>query len=446
MAQITYPMTKGPIGKRMFFFALPILLGALFQQLYNTADSLIVGNFLGSNALAAVSSSSSLIFMLIGFFNGISIGAGVVISRYFGAGQPEKMHKAIHTTVAFGLVASLLLTLAGITLSEYILRWMDTPENVIADSVTYLRLYFWGSLGFVMYNIFVGILQAVGDSRHPLYYLMISSAVNVVLDILFIRAFHMGVGGAAIATVISQFLSAGLCLLQLLRTDGSHRLCLREVGFDWPMLKEIIRMGLPSGLQNSVISIANVVVQANINVFGSMAMAGCGAYTKIEGFGFLPITSFAMALTTFIGQNLGAKEYDRARKGARFGILVTVLMAECIGILIFWLAPTLIAAFDSTPEVIHFGVDKARTSALFYFLLAFSHAISAVLRGAGKAIVPMLTMLTCWCVIRVAFLSIVVPITGSIQTVYFVFPLTWGLSSLFFFIYYNKANWVHGLD
>ena len=437
------PMTEGSIGKRITLFAMPIFLGNLFQQLYNTADSLIVGNFLGSNALAAVSSSGSLIFMLIGFLSGMSIGAGVVIARYFGAGDRENMDLAIHTTVAFGLAASVVMTLVGVLLSPQILRLMATPEVVMGDSVTYLRIYFAGSVGFVMYNIFVGILQAVGDSRHPLYYLMVSSLVNIVLDIAFIAGFGMGVEGAAIATVISQLVSALLCLIQLTCRQKNCRLYLRRIAFTPRLLKQIIRMGLPSGLQNSIIAFANVVVQSNINSFGELAMAGVGAYSKIEGFGFLPITSFAMALTTFIGQNLGAGQYERVRKGARFGIWTTVVLAELIGVAVFVFAPQLIAAFDSNPEVISIGVAKARTSTLFFFLLAFSHAISAVLRGAGRAIVPMTVMLVFWCVVRVSFLTITVPLTHSILMLYCVYPLTWSLSSVTFLLYYKKADWLH---
>ena len=436
-------MTEGSIGKRITLFAMPIFLGNLFQQLYNTADSLIVGNFLGSNALAAVSSSGSLIFMLIGFLSGMSIGAGVVIARYFGAGDRENMDLAIHTTVAFGLAASVVMTLIGVLLSPQILRLMATPEVVMGDSVTYLRIYFAGSVGFVMYNIFVGILQAVGDSRHPLYYLIVSSLVNIVLDITFIAGFGMGVEGAAIATVISQLVSALLCLIQLTCRQKNCRLYLRRIAFTPRLLKQIIRMGLPSGLQNSIIAFANVVVQSNINSFGELAMAGVGAYSKIEGFGFLPITSFTMALTTFIGQNLGAAQYERAKKGARFGIWATVVLAELIGVAVFVFAPWLIAAFDSNPEVISIGVAKARTSTLFFFLLAFSHAISAVLRGAGRAIVPMTVMLVFWCVVRVGFLTITVPLTHSILMLYWAYPLTWALSSLTFLIYYKKADWLH---
>lgn len=436
-------MTSGSIGKRMMFFALPLLLGNLFQQLYNTVDSLIVGNFLGSSALAAVSSSGSLIFMLIGFLSGISAGAGVVISQYFGAEDVPNIQRAVHTAVAFGIAAGLLMTIVGILLSPQILAWMGTPESVMPESISYLQIYFSGSLGFVLYNVFVGILQAVGDSRHPLYYLMASSVINLVLDILFIGFFHTGVSGAALATVISQVFSAILCFVQLLRTKESYQLRLSSIRFDLPMLGRIIRIGLPSGVQNSIIAFANVVVQSYINAFGEMAMAGYGAYTKIEGFAFLPINSFTMAMTTFVGQNLGAGQTERTRKGARFGILVTVVMAELIGVIVMLFAPQLIAASDSTPAVVQFGVEKARTAALFYCLLAYSHSVASVIRGAGKAVVSMLIMMTFWCVVRVAFLAVSIPFTHSVLMVYAVYPLTWALSSVAFFFYYRRANWLN---
>lgn len=445
MAHTTQPMTQGPIWKRITYFALPIFLGNLFQQMYNTADSLIVGNFLGKNALAAVSSTGSLIFMLIGFLSGIAIGAGVVISRYFGGNKLEEMSKAVHTTVAFGLVAGVVMTAVGVGLSPQILRWMDTPENVMYNSQLYLSIYLMGSLGSVMYNVCVGIMQAVGDSRHPLYYLIVSSVVNVVLDLFFIAVLGMGVDGAAWATIIAQYVSAIMCLWRLLRVKDNYRVELRKIRFHWDMLKRVVRFGLPSGVQNSIIAIANVVVQSNINHFGDAAMAGVGAYSKIEGFGFLPITSFTMAMTTFVGQNLGAGQIERTKRGARFGTITSVILAGLIGVAVFIFAPQLIAAFDTSPDVIAYGVDKARTSVLFYCLLAFSHAMASILRGAGKAVVPMFVMMICWCIIRVSFLAIAVPLTGSIQMVYWVYPLTWFLSSVTFLWYYRRMDWNRNL-
>ena len=439
-------MTEGSIAGQMLRFAAPLFLGNLFQQLYNTADALIVGNMLGNDALAAVSATGTLVFLIISLFVGISAGAGVLISRYFGAQDYEKLEKAIHTNVAFSLVAGLLMTAFGVIFTPQLLTWMGTPPDVMDLSVTYIRIFFAGSLGLVLYNGLRGVMQAVGDGKNPLKYLIFCSCLNVVLDISFIGLFHTGVGGAALATIISQFLSGLLCLRRLMHTDEEYRVVLKKIRFHWPTLKLIVRYGLPSGIQNSVIAIANVVVQANINDFGKMAVAGCGAYSKIEGFAFLPITSFTISLTTFVGQNLGAREYGRAKKGARFGMLCAIIAAEAIGLLVYLLAPLLIRAFTDEPESIGFGVDKAHICSLFFFLLAASHSLAAVLRGAGKAVIPMISMLAFWCVIRVTFLHFMVPIYNSIDTVNWVYPLTWALSTVFLGIYYWRADWIHTFE
>lgn len=439
-------MTEGSIWKKIIAFAVPLFLGNLFQQLYNTADSLIVGNFLGSNALAAVSSSGNLIFLLVGFFNGIAVGAGVVIARYYGARNIRDVQKSIHTTIAFGLAAGAVLTVLGVILAPIILVWMGTPAEVLPESTVYFRIYFTGSLAFVLYNVFVGILQSVGDSKHPLIYLIVSSLINIILDLLFVGVFHLGVGSAALATIISQFASAFLCLVHLMKAPEDYRVCLNRIRIDRSMLRQIISNGLPTGFQNSVIALANVVVQSNINRFGKMAMAGCGAYSKIEGFGFLPITCFAMALTTFVSQNLGAKQYDRAKKGARFGILCSITTAELVGCFIYIFSPVLIAAFNSDPLVIANGTAQARTVTLFYFLLAFSHCIAGILRGSGKSTVPMLVMLVCWCIIRVTYITIIVRFIPDIRVVFWAYPLTWCLSSIIFLLYFLKGDWVHGFE
>ena len=435
-------LTEGSIPGKMLAFAFPLFLGNLFQQFYNIADSLIVGNFIGSDALAAVSSSGALIFLLVGFFNGISVGAGVIIARFFGAKDHKNLERAIHTTVAFGIVAGLSLMILGLLITPLILRWMGTPADVLPSSILYFRIYFLGSLAFVLYNAFVGILQAVGDSKRPLMYLIISSIVNIVLDLLFIAVLHLGVGSAAMATVISQIVSAILCFRRLTSTTEVYRIDIHKIRFDMEILKQIISIGLPTGLQNSIISLANVVVQSNINVFGKMAVAGCGSYSKIEGFGFLPVTCFSMALTTFISQNLGARQFDRVKKGVRFGVLCSVLIAELMGILIYIFSPYLIAIFNADPEVIAYGVLQARTVTLFYFLLSYSHCMAGVFRGAGKSSVPMLVMLACWCIIRVSYITIIVKFIPQIQVIFWAYPLTWTLSTIVFTIYFLKADWM----
>ena len=439
-------LLEGSIWKGIVSFAIPMFLGNLFQQLYNTVDSLIVGKFLGSEALAAVTSSGSLIFLMVGFFNGIAMGAGVIISKYFGAKDYDNLKKAVHTDVAFGLVAGGLLTVIGMLLAPQMLLWMGTPADVLPNSIAYFRTYFMGSLAFVMYNIVMGILQATGDSKHPLYYLILSSIINVILDLLFVGVFRWGVASAALATAISQATSASLCFIRLVRTKDVYQVHIREIRFHPQMLKQIISIGLPTGMQNSIIAIANVVVQSNINAFGMLAVAGSGVYSKIEGFVFLPITCFSMSLTTFIGQNLGAKQFDRAKKGARFGVICSITLAELVGVLVYTLMPVLATFFDSNSEVVAIATLQARTESLFYFLLAFSHCISGILRGAGKSAVPMYVMLIAWCAIRITYITIAVRIVPVVQTIYWAYPLTWTISSIIFLIYYLKVDWVHGFE
>lgn len=439
-------MTKGNPYSLMMGFALPIFLSQVFQQLYNTADALIVGKFLGTNALAAVTSSGTLIFLLISFFMGTAMGGGVVISKFFGAGDKEQVSRAIHTILAFGIVSGIVLTVVGVAFTPAFLRWMQTDPEVMPEAVEYFRYYFLGALAMVLYNICRSIMNALGDSRRPLYYLIFSSILNVVLDVLFIGAFHWGVWSAAAATVISQAASVVLCMVYLLQKGNIYTVELAKIRFHKATLIEIIRYGLPSGVQNSVIAFANVIVQSQINSFGKLAMAAYGTHAKIEGFAFLPITSFNMACTTFISQNLGAKQYERAKKGARFSILAAVLLAELIGIGYYIFAPQLIGIFDKTAGVIALGVQQARTVALFYFLLAFSHSIAAVCRGAGKAFVPMVIMLSIWCVVRITYIIIVMRFIGEISYIYWAYPLTWGISSVIYLGYYLFSDWVHGFD
>lgn len=439
--QRTVDMTRGSIWRHIVRFAVPVLLGNLFQQLYNTFDSIVVGRFAGKDALAAVASSGNLIFMMTSFFIGLTMGAGVIISRWFGGHDEQRLRDAIHTDVAFGVACGAFLTVAGVCFTPQILIWMHTPSQVLPLATLYFRIYFAGSLAAVLYNVFTGILQAVGDSRSPLVFLVIASLTNVALDLLFVGALDMGVAGAAAATVISQLLSASLCLRRLLGMEGACRLNLRAIRFHKGQLRLILNQGIPTGLQNSVIAIANVLVQSNVNAFGGDAMAGQGANSKVEGFVFLPITAFSMAMTTFIGQNLGAGAYERARRGARFGVSCAVLLAEGIGVLVYLLAPYAIALFNDDPDVVSVGVAGARTEALFYGFLAFAHAVSAVLRGVGKAKIPMYTMLGCWCVLRVAFITVTLRFYHEIGVIFWAYPLTWMCSCVVFVICYLRINW-----
>lgn len=439
-------LTKGNPYSVILAFALPIFLSQLFQQLYNTADTLIVGQFLGVKSLGAVSSSGNLIFLLVSFFNGTAMGAGVVISRYFGAKNEENVKKAIHTNIALGIVSGIFLTAIGIALTPTFLRWMNTDKKIMPEAVEYFRYYFIGATATVMYNICRSIMNAVGDSKRPLYYLIFSSVLNILLDLMFVGWFGWGVWSAAVATVISQAASVVLCFAYLLKKGNIFTVEIKKIRFHKDMLKEIIRFGLPAGVQNSVIAIANVIVQSQINSFEMFATTAYGVYSKIEGFAFLPITSFTMAITTFISQNLGAEKYDRAKKGARFGIIVGVVSTELIGVAIYFSAPYLIKLFDSTPEVIELGTRQMRTVSLFYFLLAYSHSIAAVCRGAGHSMVPMIIMLCVWCLLRVVYIAIVMHFINEIVYIYWAYPITWSISSIIYMIYYYCTDWIHGFD
>ena len=434
-------MTEGPIIKSILMFALPLFVGQLLQQLYNMVDAWVIGNFADNDAFAAVSSAGSMTFLIVGLFNGISIGGGVIISRYFGAGDKENVVKAIHTNFLFGIIASVFGTVFGLLFVPHILQWMNIPESVMPDSLSYYGIYFGGVSTVIMYNICMSIMRALGDSIHPLYYLMISSGINVVLDLLFVVGFRWGVAGAASATVIAQGVSVALCIVKMCRSTEYTRLDFKKLHFYKDIMAEVIKQGLPTGIQTSVSSIGNIVVQSNINSFGAFAMAGVGAYAKIEGFIFLPIMSMTMALPTFISQNLGAKNYDRAKKGARFGILFGVITAEILGIVFYVAAPMLLRIFLDTPKSIEFGTIHIRIIALFFFLLALTHCSAGVLRGCGKAFIPMATMLAFWCGVRVTYVTCALKVVPEFRMIGWAYPLTWCLSAVTLFTIVLRMDW-----
>ena len=434
-------LTEGPIVKNILLFAIPLFLGQLLQQFYNMADAWVIGNFANNDAFAAVSSAGSMTFLVVGFFNGIAIGGGVIISKYYGAKEEGKVIKAIHTNFLFGIIASVLSTAAGLVLMPYILIWMKTPESVMPNSLSYFTIYFGGVSTVIMYNICMSIMRSLGDSIHPLYYLILSSVVNVILDLLFVAVFQWGVAGAAVATVIAQGLSVILCLIRMCRIQDYTRLDFKKIHFYKDIMAEVIKQGLPTGIQNAVISIGNLTVQTNINSFGAYAMAGVGAYSKIEGFVFLPIMSMSMSLPTFVSQNLGAKKLDRAKKGSIFGIIFGMITAELMGVLIYFTAPVLLKFFVDTTESIQYGTTHAKVTALFFFLLALSHCAAGVLRGCGKAFVPMMTMLAFWCGVRVVYVTSILKIIPQFQMISWAYPLTWSLSSVVFMIVLLRMDW-----
>lgn len=446
-------MTEGDFRKILLLFAIPIFLSNLFQQLYNAVDSVIVGKFLGNTALAAVSTSGNIIFTFICFFTGTAMGAGVIIAKYYGAKDYDSVDRAVHTDVALGILFGVAITVLGVTLTPLVLELVNTDAEVLPYAETYFRIYFSGVFFNIMYNIFVGILQAFGDSRHPLYYLIASSALNVVLDLIFVGLLgeYIGVGGAALATVLSQVLSCALCLKRLTRLNAPYKLSLKKIRFHKDILVQILRYGVPSGIQNSVIGIANTIVLGNINSFGKAASAGYGSYAKIEGFAFLPITCFSMGISTFISQNLGARNYERAKKCAKFGITCSLILSEITGLFFFIFAPQLIGIFvnkteENYGEIIYYGVRQMRIEALCYFLLAFSHCVAGICRGAGRAAVPMVVMLSVWCILRIIYITVILGFVNDISMIYWAYPITWTISSLIFLVYYFKSDWIHTFD
>ncbi|NCC88037.1 MAG: MATE family efflux transporter [Clostridia bacterium] len=436
-------MINGVIWKELLFFSIPLLIGNLFQQLYNTVDSIVVGNFIGDNALAAVNSSGAIVNLLVSFFMGLSLGAGVVISNYFGARNEVEVHKAIHTSMALTIAAAIMATILGVTLTPIILQLVNVDPEVMENSILYLRLYFLGISGLIIYNMGSGMLRAVGDSKSPLYFLIVSSITNIILDIVFVTVFHMGIAGVAIATIIAQFASAVLTIYKLMKTEQMYKLSLRKIRFYKETFIKMVKIGLPSALQNAVVSLSNVVVQANINSFNKIAMAGAGSYMKVDGFAIMPVMSFSMALTTFVGQNIGAQKYDRVKKGARAGIIMSCLTSGFISALLVLFAPQVMSIFSSNADVIEIGKLMMYCVVPGYLLLAVSHCLAGVLRGAGLTKIPMIVMIFCWCICRVLWITIMVSLFHDIRYVFMGWPITWVLSAIILIIYYKKANWLY---
>lgn len=437
----TRDMTQGTIWKHLVAFALPLMLGNLFQQLYNTVDSIVVGNFVSKQALAAVGSTTSIINMLVGFFSGVSVGAGVIISQRFGAKDAEGVHRAVHTTVAMTLIIGVVGTVVGVLLSPLMLTLMKTPADVYVEARTYLRIYFAGISGLMLYNMGSGILRAVGDSRRPLYFLILSSVVNIVLDLVFVLVFHMGVEGVAYATIIAQFVSAGMILLTLNRTKDVHRFQPSRLRIDPAMLRSIIGVGLPSGLQQALTSFSNVFVQGYINSFGTNCVAGWSCYHRIDQFILLPMQSISMASTTFVGQNIGKRDLERSEKGVHTAVRLSLLVTGClIGLVVLFCAP-LIRIFNSDPGVMEYGTMFIRLISPFYLIVCFNQIYAGALRGAGDAKAPMVIMLCSFVLFRQLYLAIG---TQFLNTEWFVglgYPAGWAMCSALQLTYYYKSRW-----
>lgn len=442
MDKQTNLMTEGNILKKIFFFSVPLILGNLFQQLYNTVDSIIVGNYVGKGALAAVGSSTSTINLLIAFSQGAAVGAGVVIAQYLGAKEKQKVEEAVHTAMGIAIALGMILTVLGIALSGTILRLMDTPVNVIEQSNLYLKIYFAGVVFNVIYNMGAGILNAAGNSKRSLIYLCYASVINIVLDLLLIRVFKMGVEGAAIATDISQIASSVFVVAYLMRTREDYKIQLKKLKIHKNMAYGIIKVGLPTGIQNMVISFSNVLVQSSVNGYGSSAVAGFGAYTKVDGFNILPVMSFSMAVTTFTGQNIGAGKIDRVKKGMWITMAMGVVYTITTGCLLLIFSEPIMRLFTQDKEVIEYGRQAMYYFCPFYFMLSIMHALAGTIRGTGKSIPPMIILLTSLCVFRVIWIIFVLPHFSAIDGIFVLYPVSWAVGLVLMILYAWKGKWL----
>ena len=435
-------MTEGSIFQKILFFSIPLILGNLLQQLYNTADSVMVGNFVGSNALAAVGASSSMIYLLIAFSQGAAVGAGVIVAQYLGAGDKKSVSDAVHTSLVIAGILGIVLTIAGIVLSRQLLEWMKTPEEVMEQAVTYFRLYSTGMFFGIVYNMAAGILNAAGNSKRSLLYLAVASFTNIILDILFIAILDMGVAGAAIATDISQAVSCILSMAFLMRVKDSYQVSLKKLKIHRRIAGSMIRVGLPTGIQNMVISLSNVLVQTSVNGFGAAAMAGYTAYLKVDGFNILPVMSFSMAVTTFAGQNYGAGNYDRVKKGMYVTLAMGFVYTVLTGALLLTFDDQIMGMFSKDAEVITCGKLAMKYFCPFYFILSILHGLSGALRGVGKSIPPMVVLLLSLCVFRIFWIWLVLPHFSTIEGVYLLYPVSWALGAVMIIIYACTAKWL----
>ena len=435
-------MTEGSIVKSLLLFALPLIFGNLLQQMYNTADSIIVGNFVGSNALAAVGSSGSPIYLLIGFSQGLAVGAGVVVSQYLGAGDHKETREAVHTALAIAVVMGLLLTVGGVACGRALLVAMNTPAEVLADAVTYIRIYFGGVLFSVVYNMTAGILNAAGNSRRSLVYLAWASVTNIVLDLVFIVGLRMGVAGAAIATDLSQLVSCVLSLRFLMKSEDACRVELSAIRLHRKMASRIIRVGLPTGIQNMVISLSNVLVQVSVNGYGAAAMAGFAAYMKVDGFNILPVLSFSMAATTFVGQNFGAGKIDRVKKGTFVTLGMCIVYTILTGILLLIFQDPIMHLFTGDEMVIAYGKICMLYFCPFYWMLGILQGLAGTVRGTGKSVPPMVVLLISLCLFRIVWIQFALPLFAGIEGVLLVYPVSWAVGAVLMVLYAWKGKWM----
>ncbi len=439
MARMDQDMTRGSIWKHMLQFSIPMAIGLLFQQLYNTVDTLVVGQFVGKQAQAAVGSTGPIINTIVGFCAGLATGASVVISQRYGAHDDEGLGKAVHTTVALTFLVSLIATGLGQLIIGPMLRFMQTPEDVMPESSAYLSIYFAGISGVLFYNLGSGILRAVGDSRRPLIFLIISALLNTALDLLFVLAFGMGVDGVAWATILSQILSALLIMFTLTKERGNYGIRWREVRIDRKSVRMILKLGLPSSIQAAVTSFSNVFVQSYINAFGSACMAGYGVYGKIDAFALIPVQSISMSSTTFVGQNWGAKQPARAREGVRTATVMSIVATAALGLITFIFARPMMGFFSPDEEVIEYGVQFIRIVTPFYLMVCFNQIYAGALRGIGDATMPTVIMLGSFVVFRQIYLAVTKALGAGFIAVALAYPVGWILCSTLLIIRYFRS-------
>lgn len=434
-------MTEGSVVGHLVRFAVPLLLGNLFQQLYNTVDLWVVGKFVSNEAYSAVGTVSPIIFMLIGFFMGLASGAGVVISQYYGAKKYDQVQKTVHTSIVMTLVLGAALTVLGIAIVPYMLRLMKTAPQAVPEATSYLTIYFAGAMGLLLYNMGSGILRAVGDSRRPFYFLVVSALLNIVLDLLFVIGFQMGVEGVAYATILSQGVSAALILTVLARSEDCIRLRLRDLRADLRILRQIIRIGVPSALQVAITSFSNVFVQSYINYFGLDCMSGWTTYSKLDQFIILPVQSLGLAATTFVGQNLGTGQVERAKRGTRDAFFLSLGITVTISVTAIVLAPQLVAFFNDKPEVVAYGTLFLRHMCPCYVLICVNQVYSGALRGAGNSQPPTYIMLFSFVLFRQIYLYIMSHyISNTILPIAMGYPAGWLLCSVLTLIYYSHVD------
>jgi putative MATE family efflux protein len=431
-------MTTGNIWKQLIVFMIPLLVGNIFQQFYNTIDSVVVGNYVGKDALAAVTSTSPISIMLVGFFMGMSTGAGVVVSQYFGAKDTKSLRRSVHTAIMLTIILGILFMIIGYLITPVMLKFMDTPNSVMNDADKYLKTYFLGILGLMLYNMASGILRAVGDSKTPLYVLIFSSIMNIILDLLFVIVFKLGVFGVALATIIAQFLSSFVVLFILFRSKDVYSLRIRELCIDFDILKKIVKIGFPAGIQTAIVSFSNVFVQSYINHFGADAAAAWGVYTRIDAFAILPLQSMGLSITTYVGQNAGANKKKRINDGIKIALVIAVLITTiiCAPLVIF--APTIASLFNKEALVIAYATTFIRVNEFFDIVACTNQIHAGALRGVGNAIVPSIVMIFSFVVFRQIYLKIVSMLTSSIIPIAWGYPAGWICCSIILFIYFKR--------